>query len=158
MFVHNLTPKYRYTTLRKVRIQPPSSASAVVTCGGPLMKRVRVWWAGECEGSGKVFFHRSTVEDLLAQNWTLAKRWVRVRWTHDLETTQQALSVVGLSCKWSTMRSRISGGREDIVVYPRTREVGTPVSVSVRLHGSGPGPLCASSVTYLTFEQVNILS
>ena len=51
------------------------------------------------------------------ENLTQAKRWFRVRWIHDLETTQHALSEVGSSCRWSTMWSRISGGREgDIVV------------------------------------------
>jgi hypothetical protein len=111
--------KCRCTTLRKVRIQPPSSASAVVMCGGSPMKSARVWWAGECEGSGKVFFHRS-MGDFWTQNSTLAKRWVRVRWIHDLETTQQTLSVVGSSCRWSMMRSRTSGGKEgDIVVCAR---------------------------------------
>ena len=40
-----------------------------------------------------------------------------MRGTHDLETRQHALSAVGSSCRWSTIRSSISGGRErDIVV------------------------------------------
>ena len=42
-----------------------------------------------------------------------SKRCIRVRGTHDLETRQHALSVVGSSYRWSMMRSRISGGRED---------------------------------------------
>ena len=40
----------------------------------------------------------------------------RVRGIHDLDTMQHVLSVVGSSCRWSTMRSRISDGSDDIVV------------------------------------------
>ena len=53
----------------------------------------------------------------MASNPTRAKRCLRVRGIHDLETRQHASSVVGSSCSWSTMRSSISGGRvHDIVV------------------------------------------
>ena len=64
------------------------------------------------DGSGKVFIHDSR-EGPGEWSSTRAKRCLRVRETHDLETTQHVLSGVGSSCRWSTMRSRISGGRED---------------------------------------------
>ena len=43
-------------------------------------------------------------------NVTQAKRCLRIRGIHDLETRQQALSVTCSSWSWSTMRSNISGG------------------------------------------------
>ena len=79
------------------------------------------------EGSGKASFHLSTGH-IQAWNSMRAKRCFRARGTHDSETTQQVLSAVGSPCSWSTMRSRISGGRDDIVAsagpvrrwFPRT--------------------------------------
>ena len=68
------------------------------------------------EGSGKVSIHDSIVGPDLERNSTLSKRCLWVRGTHDLETRQHPLSAVGSSCRWSTMTSRISGGRESNIV------------------------------------------
>jgi hypothetical protein len=52
-----------------------------------------------------------------------AKRCFRVRGIHDLEMRQQALSVSSSSHRWSTMRSRISGGKgHDMLVSGRVRQ------------------------------------
>ena len=77
-----------------------------------------MWRAGEFEGSGKVFIHCSMECLLRMSNSTGEKRWLCARGTHDLATTQQALSAVESSCRWSTMWSRSSGEREhDIGVH-----------------------------------------
>ena len=73
------------------------------------------------EGSGKVSIHDSIVGPDLKRNLTQSKRCLWVRGTHDLETREHALSAVGSSRRWSTMMSRISGGREsNIVVSTKT--------------------------------------
>ena len=73
------------------------------------------------EGFGKAPVHDSIGVDL-EQNSTLAKRCIRARGAHDLETMQHVLSAVGSSYRWSMMRSRISGGRKsDIVVLCHER-------------------------------------
>jgi hypothetical protein len=71
--------------------------------------RVRVWRAGEFEGSAKVFLHVS--RSLGIENLMTAKRCSRQRGTHDLETRQHRFSAFGLSWRKSTMWSRISGGQ-----------------------------------------------
>ena len=73
--------------------------------------RVRVWRAGELEGSGKVFVHNPTA--LPQWKLTRAKRRLWAGETHDFETRQHDWSVSRSSCRWSTMRSKISSGRED---------------------------------------------
>jgi len=99
--------------LRKARIQ----RLAAVANRMSRTTRFRVWWAGELKGFGKVFIYDSTVGPLRVLNLTLANKCLRAGGTHDLETTQQVPSVAGSSCRWSTMRSRISGGKgHDIVV------------------------------------------
>ena len=111
-------PACRCTTLWKARIQRPTSAPAAVMSWRPWIVRVRVWWAGEFEGSGKAFIHDS-MRNLRVLNVTRSKRYIRVRGTHDFETTQHALSVVGSSCRWSTTISSISGGRKRVIVVVR---------------------------------------
>src|SRR5882762_11428248 len=56
------------------------------------------------------------------ENPTREKMCRRARGTHDLDTVQHALSVVGSSHRWSMMRSSISGGREGdmIAVFVKT--------------------------------------
>ena len=67
------------------------------------------------QGSGKAFIH-NWMGHRSELNSTLAKRILRIRGIHDLETRQHDLRVLGSSCRWSTMKSRISGGREENIV------------------------------------------
>ena len=65
------------------------------------MIRVRVWYAGELERSGNIFFHDSRFWS--EENLILAKRCFLVRGVHDLATRLQFCSVSDWSCKLSTM-------------------------------------------------------
>ena len=104
---------WKLTTLWKARIQGPA---VVGGRAATTTTRIRTWRAGELEGSGKAFIHDSK-GDRWGSNPTWANRCLLVRGIHDLEVTQQASSVSGSSCRWSMMRSSISGGRgHDIVV------------------------------------------
>lgn len=78
-------------TLVNDRIQPPSSASPALMTSAQPTSRKRVWWAGETTGSGKVFFHNSSLREV--PNLTSLKRCFRVRGTHDFETREHSLSV-----------------------------------------------------------------
>jgi hypothetical protein len=74
-----------------------------------------------------------------------AKRCFRVRGIHDLETRQQALSVSSSSHRWSTMRSRISGGKgHDMLVSGRVRQ-GVVVSHKLDLLSAVDRPKVAST-------------
>ena len=89
------------TTLGNARIQPPSSASAMVKTSAHLKDNEWVWYPGELAGSGKIFFHASTSAGCL--KFILPKRCFRARGTQDLETRQHRLRVLGLSCRRSAM-------------------------------------------------------
>ena len=68
--------------------------------------------AGELEGSGKAFFHDSTLGGYSKyMSWN---RCLRAWGTHDLETRQHSLSTLVVLHKLLTMESRISGGRKGL--------------------------------------------
>ena len=103
------------TTWRKEWIQARAPVFTAVIAEQPEISRISAWQAGEVEGSGKSSSHDLTTHFEL--NLMEAKRCLRINGTHDLETRQHALSVVGSVRRLSTMRSRISGRRGgDIVV------------------------------------------
>ena len=113
-------PRKRNTTTRwkeRSHGRVPELASRGTT--ERLIPRVRVWQAGELEGSGKVFVHNPTV--LSHGKSTRAKRCLWAGETHDFETREHDWSVDRSLCRWPTMRSRISSGGEDNIGMLRRR-------------------------------------
>ena len=77
-----------------------------------------------------------------SKKWMLAKRYLRVRGTHDLETRQHASSVVGSLRSHPTMRSKISGGMEQGIAISAKGLVRDWVSFLPEVGGRASGEEC----------------
>ena len=86
----------------------------------------------------KTFIH-DRILDRGSKKWILAKRYLRVRGTHDLETRQHASSAVGSLCSHPTMRSKISGGMEQGIAIPTKGLVRDWVSFLPEVGGRASG-------------------
>jgi len=89
----------------------PTARFRICSCDGvgAVNKQSFGVTAGDVKRSGNVSFRDYSI--CVVANQTLAKRCLRVRRIHDLETRQQFLSACFVSCRRSTMASNIPAGR-----------------------------------------------